>query len=284
MALDGTDYSTIFENAKKREQEWSIIDLNYQQYLYNALGDIIFGNLFWEDGTRLNTSDLKQLIDRLRIYSKYSDSDAYPRWIWNLLMAVLYIVKFRDFERAKLYLAKIDLSKDREAKCLVFLHYLFIDAIQGKDVTKLTKKVRKYKQDVSQRTELYKGFKGDLDGLFDLFKMFPSESWYMLFSWMYSTLVGSVVERVKGPVKYVFDTKFLIHVACFRECRVCWKKCATLKICAGCLNGYYCSRKCQKRDWISQHKKECNLSYKRSIKPVWKPVTKKQFFRIMLNQ
>jgi hypothetical protein len=40
-----------------------------------------------------------------------------------------------------------------------------------------------------------------------------------------------------------------------KKCSVCGFQ-SDLKKCAGCQNVYYCSRECQKKDWIS-HKKDC---------------------------
>eukprot|EP01084_Bolivina_argentea_P007643 14358_1 len=49
---------------------------------------------------------------------------------------------------------------------------------------------------------------------------------------------------------------FIKNVLCGKQCGYCGKKSVTLKVCKGC-NQYYCSRKCQKKDWIYSHRRIC---------------------------
>ncbi|XP_033760841.1 uncharacterized protein LOC117342732 [Pecten maximus] len=41
------------------------------------------------------------------------------------------------------------------------------------------------------------------------------------------------------------------------QCEECEQRCSDLKRCSGCFQVYYCSRKCQKRNWKSQHRGIC---------------------------
>ena len=65
---------------------------------------------------------------------------------------------------------------------------------------------------------------------------------------------------------YILKMKNILHI---RECynKKCMVKHVRLKKCKRCLSAFYCSRKCQKFDWNTNHRNVCVLSFERTISP-----------------
>ena len=65
------------------------------------------------------------------------------------------------------------------------------------------------------------------------------------------------------PIKFISLRTKIFKACAYYHC----KKMRTkgnkikMKICKGCKLTYYCSRKCQKRDWVSKHRSNCHLLF-----------------------
>ena len=73
-----------------------------------------------------------------------------------------------------------------------------------------------------------------------------------------------VVHAKYNFVKHVFqaditDSKYIgwRNLALQKQCQLCYQKIVTLKKCKGCRKVCYCSKLCQKRHWISEHRLQC---------------------------
>merc|ERR1712176_1411619 len=69
-------------------------------------------------------------------------------------------------------------------------------------------------------------------------------------------------------INYIRDDYYyqiIKNIVCLKECNLmqCRKKDTKLLKCSRCVSVFYCSKKCQKRDWTLRHKDECIALKKR---------------------
>ena len=87
-----------------------------------------------------------------------------------------------------------------------------------------------------------------------------------VFSWRYLKFVinyRQILLTNDDPIKLMSLRTKIFKACAYYHC----KKMRTkrnkikMKICKGCKLTYYCSKKCQKRDWVSKHRSKCHLLF-----------------------
>ena len=73
------------------------------------------------------------------------------------------------------------------------------------------------------------------------------------------SLISNSNDNQKNTMMKTRNRYFLYNVAKEYQCQTCSRNTKRLKLCKKCKNVYYCSKLCQKRDWL-RHRAECPSS------------------------